>query len=231
MELFLNPKRVMFLGLKMAQEERFKRNVAYKLRINDILIGKPAMDNERFSFLELGDKKIIRVNLIGNIVDRYEAGIENVNEDGKKYIFLTLDDGSGQIRLKIFGDEVEKLREITPGKTVIVIGTLRNWNNETYISPEIVKEADPRYLLIRKLETEKEKIVNARPIAKEQVLAVKDKILNLIKQEEERGGIDIEELNLKFSEISPLLISQEIQKLLEEGIIFEPRPGKIRYLG
>ena len=215
----------------MIQEERFKRNIAYKLRINDILMGKPALDNERFSFLELGDKKIIRVNIIGNIVDKYEAGIENPSEDGKKYIFLTLDDGSGQIRLKIFGDEISKLKDITLGKTVIVIGTLRHWNNETYISPEIVKEADPKYLLLRKLETEKEKILNAKPIAKEQVLAIKDKILNLIKKEEENDGIEMEELASKFSEISPLLIQQEIQKLLEEGIVFEPRPGKIRYLG
>ncbi len=221
----------MFPGLKMIQEERFKRNIAYKLRINDILMGKPALDNERFSFLELGDKKIIRVNIIGNIVDKYEAGIENPSEDGKKYIFLTLDDGSGQIRLKIFGDEISKLKDITLGKTVIVIGTLRHWNNETYISPEIVKEADPKYLLLRKLETEKEKILNAKPIAKEQVLAIKDKILNLIKKEEENDGIEMEELASKFSEISPLLIQQEIQKLLEEGIVFEPRPGKIRYLG
>jgi hypothetical protein len=27
------------------------------------------------------------------------------------------------------------------------------------------------------------------------------------------------------------IINQEIQKLLEEGIIFEPRPGKVRWLG
>jgi len=32
-------------------------------------------------------------------------------------------------------------------------------------------------------------------------------------------------------DISPIIINQEIQKLLEEGIVFEPRPGKVRYLG
>ena len=30
---------------------------------------------------------------------------------------------------------------------------------------------------------------------------------------------------------SPEIINQEIQKMLEEGIIFEPRPGKLRWLG
>ncbi len=28
----------------------------------------------------------------------------------------------------------------------------------------------------------------------------------------------------------PALINQEIEKLLEEGIIYEPRPGRVRYL-
>jgi len=36
---------------------------------------------------------------------------------------------------------------------------------------------------------------------------------------------------MNFREASPKIINQEIQKLLEEGIIFEPRPGKVRYLG
>ena len=57
----------------MAEEGQFKRNVAYKLKIGDILIGKPLMNGERFSFLELGDMKIVRVNIIGNIVDKFES--------------------------------------------------------------------------------------------------------------------------------------------------------------
>ena len=38
-------------------EQQFKRNIAYKFRIGDILIGKPVFDEEKFTFLELGDKK------------------------------------------------------------------------------------------------------------------------------------------------------------------------------
>ena len=37
--------------------ETIKRNTAYKLRIGDVIIGKPTLNGERFSFLELGDKK------------------------------------------------------------------------------------------------------------------------------------------------------------------------------
>jgi DNA polymerase III alpha subunit len=206
-------------------EQRFKRNVAYKLRIGDILIGKPIMNGDRFSFLELGNKKIIRVNIIGNIVDRYDSG------DERKYLFLTLDDGSGQIKMKTFGDDSDKFKNSLQGQTVSVIGVLRYWNEETYVSPEIIKEMDPKYLLLRKFETEKEKALNSGPIKREQIIAAKDKILELIKSSEDDGGIGVDDIILKLREFSPTIINQEVQKLLEEGIAFEPRPGKIRYLG
>ncbi len=206
-------------------ESQFKRNVAYKFRIGDLLLGKPIFDAERFSFLELGDKKIIRTNIIGNIIDKYES------EGEKKYIFFTLDDGSGQIKLKCFGDDAGKFREVLQGQTVLVIGVLRNFNNETYISPEIIREEDPKYLLIRKLEIEKDKSKNTQPLAREQVFAVKDKILGVIKEAEKDGGIEMDVIIMNLREVSPEIINQEIKKLLEEGIIFEPRPGKMRWLG
>lgn len=212
----------------MPEEQQFKRHIAYKLRIGDILMGKPVVNEERFSFLELGDKKIVRVNVLGNIVDRYES---EGRDEGRKYVFLTMDDGSGQIRLKIFGDDYEKFKDIVQGQTVVVIGVLRHWNNETYISPEIIREMDPKHLLVRKLEIEKDKILNAKPVEKAQIVAIKDKILELIKNSEENNGIEVEEIIQKFHEIPQTIISQEIQKLLEEGIAFEPRPGKIRWLG
>ena len=207
-------------------EQEFKRHIAYKFRIGDLLIGKPIFDGERFSFLELGNKKIVRVNIIGNIVERYDA----VGE--RKYSFLTLDDGSGQIKLKSFGDDVDKLSGINQGSTVVVIGVLRNFNNETYISPEIVKESEPKYLLVRKLELEKQRATTAPPIkGKQEIIAVKDKILELIKSSEDNGGIEVDSIIMKLRDISPEIINQEIKKLLEEGIIFEPRPGKLRWLG
>jgi RPA family protein len=205
--------------------EQFKRNIAYKFRIGDILLGKPIFDGERFSFLEFGDKKIVRTNIIGNIIDKYESDGE------RKYIFFTLDDGSGQIKLKCFGEEALKFKDIFQGQTVLVIGVLRNFNNETYISPEIIREQDPKYLLVRKLETEKEKSKNAQPLERNQIVAVKDKILDIIKEAEKEGGIETEKVIMNLRDVAPSIIHQEIKKLLEEGIIFEPQPGKIRWLG
>jgi RPA family protein len=207
-------------------DQQFKRNIAYKLRIGDILIGKPILNQEKFSFLELGDKKINRVNVIGNIVDKYNS------EGEKNFIFFTLDDGSGQIKLKAFGDDSKKFKEINQGETVAVIGTLRSWNDETYIQPEIIKPQDPKYLLLRKLETEKSRSKNQNtPLEGTEKKAIKDQITELIKESEEQGGIETDQIIMKLRETSPEIINQEIQKLLEEGSIFEPRPGKVRYLG
>jgi len=50
-----------------------QRATAYKLRVGDILKGKPVINEERFNFLELGNKQILRVNLVANVIERYEA--------------------------------------------------------------------------------------------------------------------------------------------------------------
>ena len=224
-------------------ESQFKRNIAYKFRIGDILSGKPVINDERFSFLELENKRVVRVNVVGSVVDKYES------EGEKSYAFLTLDDGSGQIKLKSFGDEVEKVKNINHGQTIIVIGSLRYFNNEIYISPEIVREQDPKYLVLRKIELEKQKLGQKSDESEDSSLPetkisnenptneiktaeknLRDKIIELIKNSEGEGGIDTEKLISSLNE-SQEIINQEIQKLLEEGIIFEPRPGKIRWLG
>ena len=209
----------------MPEEAQFKRNIAFKLRIGDISAGKPVIEGDRFSLLELGDKKIIRINIIGNVIDKYGS------EGEKKFSIITLDDGSGQVKAKAFGDDIKRLEKANQGQTILIIGLLRYFNNELYISPEIVRDMDPKYLLVRKIEIEKKKSKNVEPLPKDQIIAVKDKILGAIKSAEDEGGIEMDRLIMTLSNISPVIISQEVEKFLEEGIIFEPRPGKVRYLG
>lgn len=197
----------------------FKRQTAYKLKVGDIFKGKQISQDGRFSFLELGDKKIARVNIVANVVERFSS-------DEKQYVSLTIDDASGQVRLKIFGDDVERFKDVEQGDTVMVIGLLRVYNNEIYINPEIISKKDPRYLLVRKLEFDK---MAPAPVDNNKVLAVSDKIIQKIKAAEPEGvGKDV--LITDLGE-SPDLINQEIRKSLEQGIIYEPRPGILRYLG
>jgi len=198
----------------------FKRQTAYKIRIGEIFKGKQIMDGDRFSFLELGDRKIARVNIVANVIEKYTS-------DEKQYIALTIDDASGQIRIKIFGDDVLKFSEIGQGDTILVIGMLRIYNDEIYITPEVFRKQDPRYLMVRKLEFEKSA---PAPVDNKKIIAVADKIIQKVKEAESEGGISIDKIITDLGE-DAVLINQEIRKALEQGILYEPRPGLVRYLG
>lgn len=200
---------------------QFKRNIAFKLRIGDILAGKLMLDGEKLKFIEFQNKQVARINLVANVIEKY------IQDGEKKYATLTLDDGTGQIKLKTFGEDIEKFLPLNQGDSILVIGTLRIWNNEIYITPEIIKKKDPAYLLIRKLELEKE---IPKTLEKSQLLELKDKIIQITKDKEAEGGANIDTIIMELKE-APEIINQEIKKLLEDGIIYEPRPGKIRYLG
>jgi RPA family protein len=197
-----------------------KRNVAYKIRIGDILKGRPMMDEGKFLFLEMGDKKVVRVNVLANCIDKY------VQEGEKQFASLTVDDASGQIKLKAFGDDIGPLKEVLQGDTLQIIGNVREWNGELYIIPEVIKKVDARWLLVRKLEIQKAR----KDIPATESSVLKDMIMKKIRDAEGDGGIDVETI-IMDTEASPDLINKDIKKLLEEGLIYEPRPGRLRYLG
>jgi len=210
--------------------EPYKRETAYKLRIGDLLKANQIFEeseslNKRLQFVELGDKKILRVNIIANVIDKF------ISEGERRFASITLDDGSGQIRARLFGGEVTKFQDTTQGDTLLLIGLLRSYNQELYILTEIIKKVDPKYLLIRKLEIEK---LFQKPLSneqKQQIKALKNEIIEKIKAAESNEGIDKDEIILNLKDSQPETITQEIQRLLEEGIIYEPKPGRVRYLG
>jgi hypothetical protein len=102
---------------------------------------------------------------------------------------------------------------------------IREYNSELYILPEIVKVVDSRWLLVRKLELQK--------MSKEILpgnFSIRDSILEKIKKADSLGGLDKEQIILELN-VSVDVANLEIKKLLEEGMIYEPRPGVLRYLG
>ena len=201
--------------------EQFKRNIAYKFRIGTILSGKPIIEDEKLRFVEINNLNALRVNLIANVTDKF------IQEGEKKFASITLDDATGQIRVKTFGDDIEKFTELNQGDTIQLIGLLRYWNNEVYLTPEIIKKKDPAFLLIRKLEIEAEE---PKTLDKEKLSELKDKIIQMIKDAESEGGVEIEAMIMQLKE-HPDIINKEIKRLLEDGLAYEPRPGKLRYLG
>lgn len=215
-----------------------KRQTAYKVRVGDLLRANPIFDqsppnpenlqqsaNPRLLHVELGDKKIQRVNLIANVIEKYES------EGESRFASITIDDGSGQIKARLFGEDIKKFQDLTQGDTIVMIGVLKSFNQEFYVLPEIIRKMDPKYLLVRKLEIEKSTPSPSTPQQKQEIKAYRDEIIGLIKTSESNEGIEKEEIIMKFKDAKLDVISQEIQKLLEEGIIYEPKPGRVRYLG
>jgi len=208
-------------NLQNVSGEQYKRNVAYKLRIGSVAQGKPIIENDRLRFVELNGKNVVRVNIIANVIDKF------IQEGEKKFGSITLDDASGQIKVKTFGEEVERFSNLNQGDTIMIIGVLRYWSNEVYITPEIIKIKEPAFLLLRKLELEADE---PKSIGREKLLELKDKILQMVKGAEKENGVEIEKIIIELKERADV-INQEIKRLLEDGLVYEPRPGKLRYLG
>jgi len=202
-------------------DQNFKRRIAFKFRVGQILGGEQQFEGERLAHVRIQGNEVSRVNLVANVVDKF------VQEGEKKFGSLTLDDASGQIKAKVFGEDVAKFEKLNQGDTLLVVGMLRSWNDELYLTPEIMKKTDPKFLLVRKLESERDA---PKELDKEKVAELKDSILGMVKDAESDGGVDIEKIILEMKE-SPDVINREIKKLLEDGLTYEPRPGKLRYLG
>ena len=91
----------------------------------------------------------------------------------------------------------------------------------------MIKKVDPRWLLVRKLEIQNSRSdISVGPDGS----SLKDIVMGKIKEAEKDGGIDTDQI-IMDTESSKESVDIEIKKLLEEGLIYEPRPGKLRYLG
>ena len=223
--------------------QQTKRQTAYKVWIGSLINSDPVLDNERFNFLKVANKTIARVNLIANVIDKY-----NSENPDKQYTVLTLDDASGQFRVKTFGNDTAMLKDINIGDTITAIGWLRYYNNELYIIPEIIRSIDTKWALVRKLEltaeygdltkqqtqqaetiniAEQKELLQTDEGVKEinDEIAIRDSIFKLVKQSDE--GIDVDKLIMQMK--YPIdKINSSITTLLEEGEIYEPQPGRLR---
>ncbi len=63
-----------------------KRNIAFKLRIGDILKGRPMSEEGKFIYLEIGGRRVVRINILANCVDKFTT------EGEKQYMSINMDD-------------------------------------------------------------------------------------------------------------------------------------------
>lgn len=210
-----------------------KRQTAYKVSIATITKGKYVKNTGwEPNYLEIGREKISRVNIIGVAV--------GISQNGS-YETLYLDDGSGKISIKSFENPSLFLKNQI-GDILMVIGKPREFNNEIYLIPEIVKKINnKKWIDVRLLELQKSPLARWEPAEKskeeeikEEGTAEKDtnklnsmeRIYNLIKELDRGQGADYETIIEKAGAGSIGIV----EKLLKEGEIFEVAAGKLKIL-
>ncbi|MBI2666174.1 OB-fold nucleic acid binding domain-containing protein [Candidatus Woesearchaeota archaeon] len=130
----------------------FQRSVAVKVAIQEILQSNRVQD-EQGTFP--------RVNIMATILQKEILG--NMSN------FL-IDDGTGTLLTRFFESQPH-LEHFKIGDSVIVIGKVRAYNQEKYLSPEIMKKISPAWLKVRKVEN---LLSGKMPVAMQKLNAVQN---------------------------------------------------------
>lgn len=197
-----------------------KRQTAYKCSLKQIKTANYVQTSGWDpNFLEIGGFKVSRTNNIAVIISK----------DENKFV---IEDGTDSIEVRVF-NELKTLKDLKPGMLVLVIARPRKYSNMLYLVPEIVKPISNKKWLQYRLK-ELELIDFKAPV--EQVIEMKEskeqkmsphQILDMIKELDKGEGVPFEEL---IEKINADDAEKSIQNLINEGEIFEIRPGKLKIL-
>ncbi|HHE36566.1 MAG TPA: hypothetical protein ENL16_02000 [Candidatus Woesearchaeota archaeon] len=201
---------------------QIKRETAVICMINDLLRGSFIRTegwNPSYFSTEIGD--VSRVSLMGVVVSKDASG--NV----------VIDDSSGRILLRSF--ENNAFHDLNIGDLIMVIGRPRVYNEEKYVLPEIIKKMDHKWGAYRQLQLKllRKKTglrkKEARILVKEEKQPINhfQKIIEFIKDLDAGEGADIEEVKKRSGAPNA---EELINKLIEEGEIFEVKAGKLKVL-
>ncbi|MFB6217135.1 MAG: OB-fold nucleic acid binding domain-containing protein [Candidatus Aenigmatarchaeota archaeon] len=113
-----------------------KRLTAKKVPVEDVVNGTyHTQEGFKSNYIVTPrGEKVSRVNLIGTVMAKF------INDD-ETYGFLVLDDETETIRGKFFQD-MEPLESVKEGDLVRMVGKIREYEDEIYVNPEIVKSID-----------------------------------------------------------------------------------------
>lgn len=225
-----------------------KRTVALKVNVSEILNGDYVKEEGWTpNYVNTQRGQASRVNIIGVVISKADGGNES----------LMIDDSTGAINVRTFENK-ELLKNRKIGELVILIGRPREYNGEKYILAEVVRKLeDKTWAAVRRKELANEHVTEVKrtikqenkkdeeeyvevPVKKvEPIIAKKEEmtlqpqsnpyevVLGLIKSIDTGFGVSYEEIimNAKLKNCEEI-----IQSLIEEGEIFEIRPGILKVL-
>lgn len=208
-----------------ASQTEFRRQTAFKCSISDInkgmFVRKPGWESN-YVMTDYGD--FSRINIISVVISR---------EDNS----LVLDDGSGQLVARFFEKQIPE--DIDVGHVVIIIGRPREFNAVVYLSPEIIKNIDKRWISYRKKELslikkirdvstlKTEKRPEPQLIESETTMNSKERIIKLISELDSGQGAEMDNI-IRLSKIGNC--EEILNDMIMKGEIYEIRPGKIKII-
>jgi RPA family protein len=128
-----------------------ERMTAVRASISDITSGSFSNDNGPHVISPFG-VELRRVVLVGFVVNKFYR--EGDDTGKKRFESITVDDGTDTIGVKVWGEEDASLLEgVKENILALVVGRVREYNEEVYVMPEIVRElTDPNYMSLHLLE-------------------------------------------------------------------------------
>jgi len=116
-----------------------ERQNSKNVRVSDLLSG---------TFLQ-GDRETMRPNTIvtplGEQVGRARmvgTVVEKFQSDDGRFASITIDDGTGAIRARVFENDLKMISGFESGDLVSVVGKVKSFRDETYVAPDFVRKLD-----------------------------------------------------------------------------------------
>lgn len=215
----------------MLLEKQYRREVARKTRVAEILEGGFVEAEEGSAALNINGWQVKRVNMLATIVDKSEIG--------GAYKSMVADDGTGQIKLRLFDDAQQLFGKAEVGDFALIIGKPRAYGNEAYIAPELIKALkDVKWAEVRKLElkTQQARAIKAdknkanddkpQPPNTDVVSREKVEVYRAVKELDKGRGADVAEVAAKCGSNAEALIKE----MTKAGDLFEVSPGMLKAL-
>ncbi len=165
------------------------------------------------NYVLCGKRKISRANILGAVVAKNQDEFSNNSS-------IVIDDGSGRISARVF-EPSRMMESVAVGDLVLVIGRPREYNNEIYLVPEIIRKVeDKRWAEVRMLETEM--IENFAPETPEKQPPLNEEP----KEEKDKGFRPAEETQNKAEQKTELPAEQDEAKGADAGGEDEKEEGE-----
>ena len=195
-----------------------KRQIAVKARI-ETLLNNEFVKKEGWepSYILKEKTKLSRVNIIATIISK----------EGEPINQIVIDDGSGRINVRSFDDE-EFGQQMNIGEVALLVGRPREYGSERYLLGEIIKKVENKdWIKIRELELKYEKPSEPTEKVEEKAPNTIIEIVNIIRELDDGDGANYEEVLTKTKGPEA---DNSIKNLLQQGEIFEIKPGKLKIL-